>query len=143
MNKKILLLCGLGAIIFIMMIILIITSIFRNDSQTIEEELPPPVQYNTEQSNRLVDKVQNRSSLSTTDANIRSRLIQQVGGKSGVIQQTDSYRIEYLYAPDMFQIELTANNVQHSKAQAADWLKSTGLSQEGICNLPVSFYVNW
>jgi hypothetical protein len=29
-----------------------------------------------------------------------------------------------------------------AKKEAVDWLKTQGLSQEGVCNLPLMFYVS-
>lgn len=102
----------------------------------------PLVKYDSQASDKLIDKVQNRVSLSTSNALARKTLIDSLGDKSGVLLLNDKIKLEYLVAPNIFQVEILTNDINQAKQEAVEYLKAKGLSSDGICNLPLMFYLN-
>ena len=94
-------------------------------------------------SERLIEKVKNRTPLSEEDQLLRKALIFSIGNKSGNVQATSNYNIEYVAAPDVFQVEILNKDINLAKRQTISWLELKGFSKEGICNLPIMFYLNW
>lgn len=99
----------------------------------------PIIQY---ESDRLLNIMKSRPPLATSDAKIRAKLVDKLNGKSGILNKSESYILEYVEAPNMFQIEIRATDFDKTKAQTVQWLESQGLSFEGICKLPIMFYLN-
>jgi hypothetical protein len=94
-----------------------------------------------------------RTPLSATDAAIRQWLIVTLRWRLGVgapqpvegdIYRSFMVRIEYVSEPDDFEGEIlagwTAWDLNAAKLQAEMWLRMQGLSDFGICHLPLTFY---
>ena len=80
-----------------------------------------------------------------TDEAAKERLLAQLpnGQHSGNLYQSSIVSIDYVQGPDLFQVEVLTTNVAQAKAQAVAWFEQKGFSQEGICHLPLSFYLNF
>lgn len=103
----------------------------------------PPVAYDTDSTNRMLDILKTRPQLSTADQKVRTDLLKSLNNNSGVLNQTNDYTLEYVRVPDAFMGEIKTTELEKGKQEAVDWLKSKGLSQDGVCNLPLVFYINW
>lgn len=105
----------------------------------------PPVSYNSGATDRLIEKVKNRTALSESDASAKQKILSLLpqGRQSGYVHQSPTVRIEYLSSPDAFLAEILTIDISRSKTDTVAWFRSQGMSQEGICNLPVSFYLNF
>ena len=103
----------------------------------------PPVQYSPSGEQKLIDKVKNRTPLSESDSAAKQKILSTTQGKSGIVYTSPDFTIEYVKSPDIFQVEIKNENIALIKEEAVSWFKTRGLSQEGICNLPVMFYLNW
>lgn len=111
-----------------------------------EQETTPTssVLPETDPQKRLLDYIQNRRPLTEADLKAKTSLIDihnQTG--SGVVYQNERLSIEYVKSADLLQVEIRTKAIDAAKDEALLWLKSKGLSDEGICNLPVSFYLNF
>ncbi len=102
----------------------------------------PLVIYNSSKSNELLKKLENRQALTQNDTSIRQKLISPLNGQSGDIQLTNDYDIQYLSSPDQFQVEILSTNISLAKQEAVNWFIAQGMSQDGICKLPLSFFMN-
>ena len=71
---------------------------------------------------------------------IKNRLVAPVGD-AGVLAETSEFRIEY-YSPDVFQVEIKVTNIADARDEAITWFKDKGFSEDDICKLPVTFYLN-
>lgn len=80
--------------------------------------------------------------LSDQDQTVRTNLINSLGEKSGTLTETSEFMAEYDKAPNEFMVELKINNADQAKLDAEGWFKQQGLSTQGICNLPVVFYLS-
>lgn len=88
------------------------------------------------------ERITSPGPLGRSDSEIRNSLINQLGNQSGVLARTTDYQIEYVKAPNSFMVELNSADPSAAKLSATDWFKQQGLSTEGICNLPVVFYLS-
>jgi len=105
----------------------------------------PPVHYDDAGQASLLDKVEKRQPLSTDDAAIKTIILSLLpsGEQSGTLYQSENVSIDYLFAPDVFQVEILTTNIDQAKKEAHNWFLTKGLSQKAICNYPVQFYINF
>ncbi len=150
----VIILAGILVLIVIIMIFISFnqggqTSTAPSATVTTEPTLPSflqedPINYDVEASIKLWDKVDNKPPLSATDAAAKNTTIISIlhGIESGVLYESPQVRLEYVKSLDMFLAEITTTKLSSAKAEVNTWLRGQGLTQEGICNLPVIFYVN-
>lgn len=86
-------------------------------------------------------RIINKQPLTANEQEIKSRLLQTTRGESGLIDETDLFRVEYLKSADYFMVQITNNQVVQAKKSATGWFLDQGFSQEGVCNLPVVLYL--
>ena len=98
----------------------------------------PPVAYDTKSSARMLDLVENRIPLSSSDEAVKAKLTKQ----KNPIRETATYGIEYIAPMDEFLVEIRTANINQAKEESVAWLKAQGMSEEGICHLPVVYYLN-
>lgn len=99
----------------------------------------PPVLYNTEKSEQLERIFQTRPALSAPDKFAKDKLIQ----KPNPLFETEEFYIEYLSAPDEFMVEIKTKEIGKAKEEVEAWFVQQGFSTDGICKLPVVFYLNY
>lgn len=156
---------ALGLILVVVVsLIAIITSNFSSSSQPPNEESPspsptpregatptseaetntPPVLYDSAAQDRLIELVQNRQPLSDTDRLAKAKILSLLPPTtpSGVVYQTQNIIIDYTKSADLIQVEILTADIQAAKNEANLWLRTQGLSQEAICELPVGYYLN-
>lgn len=141
----VLLLAAVLTVIFIILAIIITIGEVKSPGKP---QAPPQtntvesVKYKAGSLGKAFDKLTNRVPLSTSDQIAKNKLISQAG-KSGIIKKTESYSIEYVAPMDDFEIEILSTNIEAVKKEAESYLKSQGFSKEGLCDLPVRFYLNF
>ena len=142
--------CVLLGIVFGILVIMLQTKPASPAQNTISGVTPSPilqtkplVLYDESAQGRLLDKVINREPLKTGDTVARQNIISLLpqGQTSGVIYASQNISIEYVQSADMFTAEILGVDISQAKADANIWLRSEGLSQTGICNLPLMFYL--
>lgn len=111
---------------------------FPAQSLTSEEDKA----YRTQDLEKDFKRLTERQILAEQDIAIRNRLLSSLNGASGYLAQTEKYRIEYVKSPDLFMVEILSIDAESAKADAENWFRDQGLSTQGICSLPVSFYLN-
>jgi hypothetical protein len=112
----------------------------RNGLQTpIVPQDNPAVQYNAEKSKQLHEVFTSRPALTENDKAARQKLTQ----KKNPLVEADLFTIEYLSAPDEFMVEIRTADIERAKAGTMEWLQDQGLTPDGICKLPVVFYLNY
>lgn len=98
-----------------------------------------PVLYNAKKSEQLEHIFRTRPSLSADDKFAKDKLIQQ----PNPLYETEEYYIEYLSAPDEFMVELKTKEIGKAKEEVEAWFMVQGFTSDGICKLPVVFYLNY
>ena len=92
---------------------------------------------------KLLHLIENRQQLSQQDQVAKRQIITNLGNLSGSPVTTKTFRVDYIEAGDLFQVELLTSNVQQDENDALEWFFSQGFTKDGICKLPVTFYVNY
>jgi cell division septation protein DedD len=109
-----------------------------------ETKTNPPIQYEAGSAQKMIDRLNNRIPLSQSDQAARSKALSLLpeGELSGVLYRSQTVIIDYTNAADQFQVEILIVDIAQAKNDATIWLRSQGFSQQGICNLPVVFYLS-
>jgi len=109
------------------------------------QEITPPVAYNDSSMNNIVDKANNKPLLSRSDTEAKATIIKTglQGKRYGVLYETPNVRIDYTTSADMLQAKILSTDFVAAKREGNTWFLSRGLSQQGICDLPVLYYLNW
>lgn len=102
----------------------------------------PPVAYDQEAEEKLLEIIRTRPQLSPDDTAARQRLLNLLGNESGILLRTPLYIIEYVKTADEFFVEILTTDFNPAKEEATKWFQDQGLSKKGVCNLPVVFYLN-
>lgn len=102
----------------------------------------PPVIYNKEKTDELVQKAKTRQPLSAVGTAAKAKLLTTIGNQSGKVYSSSTVIIEYTLAPDLFQGEILTPTISTAKQEATNWLISQGFTKEDVCNLPFSFYLS-
>ncbi len=99
---------------------------------------------NNPPSGGTLEKVENRQPLSATDAKVKAKLLALLpdGQKAGIIHQSPNIRVEYILSLDQFNVEIVNTNIANAKKEGNAWFLEQGLSQKGLCDLPLRFYLN-
>ena len=58
-----------------------------------------------------------------------------------MVYQSPNVIIDYTRSADSFMAEIETINIDLAKKEANNWFLSQGMSQEGICNYPLQFYI--
>lgn len=107
------------------------------------EAKTPDVSYSKVGTEKLLEIVKNRPTPSTvSDVEIRQALTALVGEDGGVLYQSPLVKISYVPAPNDFEAEILTSNIQAGKDEAVDWLRDRGFTEDGICKLPLFFYLS-
>lgn len=103
----------------------------------------PPLIYDENAEKRLAEKIKNPEPLSTSDTQAKSAMLNSVlNNESGVLFESPRVRLEYVKTANAFQAQILSTDILTAKAEAANWLKQQGLSDEALCRLPIMFYVD-
>lgn len=141
MNKKqLLLICGLIVLIVLFSLYLLIrpkeSKIIKTQPQALMVTSSP-----TEQSSLAVTVFQ-EDELSPEDKEAKYELLMDIlhGIESGVVFESDNVRIEYVQTANAFQAEILAGNIIDAREETNIFFRRRGISPQGVCNLPLSFY---
>jgi len=147
--------------LIILVVLLIVISIFtavshqsnQNTVNFFPSPTPLPIQsaphlqnviYDQDQTDKMIQTVENKPSISPSDSDIKTSIISSLGNDSGTVYTSpNEFRIDYVQSPDLFQIEILTTDFHKAKTDAVAWLQSQGFSTDGICKLPVTFYLNF
>jgi hypothetical protein len=93
----------------------------------------------------LLEKIANRPKLSPEDDAAKQKMIALLppNQNSGVIIESDTVKVEYVQSPDIFQVEILTTDITQAKINANSIFRKFGMSQKGICYLPLQFYLNY
>ena len=120
------------------------TSQLPTTAPTISQSVQNP-QETIDPQKKLLDLIQNRRPLSQSDINAKKTILSLLpsGQQSGTLYQSAGIIIEYVHSADLFQVEIDKSDIQSEKSSAVEWFEQYGVSKKGICNLPVTFYLNY
>lgn len=123
----------------LVIIVSIVGVVAYYQSQKTEIVYDPPVTYNQEAQQKLVAMLyESKPALSESDQAVKDTFSQM----ENPISQTEQYTMRFEPEMDQIVVEILSSDVAGAKDQAVTWLKSQGLSDEGICTFPVEFILN-
>lgn len=102
----------------------------------------PPVAYEKVSTQKMLNIVEAKPKLSLSDEIAKQKILDQIGNKNGILVGNNDYSLEYVLSAGSFLVEIKNPSIDFSKQKAINYLKSAGLSENGICNLPLVFYLN-
>lgn len=76
----------------------------------------------------------------TSDTQVRQSLINKLNGNTGDLTETPSFRLRYLKSANHFEATITSMPVNQAKNEVVSYLESQGLTEDGICKLPLIFF---
>lgn len=105
---------------------------------------PLPVVLDNSAESRLANIITHRPKLSAADAQQKTTTLNTIlhGPNSGILFRNSDVQLEYVQSADLFMAEIYTTHIIQAKTETADWLRQQGFSQQGICNLPVIFYLD-
>lgn len=91
---------------------------------------------------QLMDKIEKRVPLSAADNQVKSTILSKIQADR-TIHRTTLYTIEYTRPLDLFKVKINTTDIEKAKIEGNAWFLSQGMSQKGICDLPLQFYLNF
>lgn len=144
-----------GAILLFIVMTIILVLGSRDDREVAPSPSPvqptvvpartnPPVVYAPTSTQKMLDALSQPQPISEENLAAKQKIISLLpqGAVSGVVYSSSTIRIDYTKAADQIQVEILTVDIGKAKNDAVIWLKSQGMSQEGICALPIVFYLN-
>lgn len=98
--------------------------------------------YDLDSLEKDFQRIEKRQPLSEADAKTKTKLIDSLGNRSEILVNNNLYQIEYVKSADSFMVEIKTSDIEQAKKGAVNWFVKQGLSKNGVCNLPVVFYLN-
>lgn len=153
MTKRYKIIIGIVGTILLLLIIGLVMIAFQavtppEESQPTPTLVPSPttvkqVLFDKESEMLLLDKLINRETLAENDAAVKSRILTNLpaGKTSGVVYQSGIVRVEYILPVDEFKAQILSTSIDQAKKDAVQWFQQQGMSAQGICALPLNFYL--
>lgn len=107
------------------------------------QQTEPALPYNKNAQAKLLDKLKNKVPLSSADQATKQTIINSVGGKAATVQSTSDFNVKYIPSLDRFLVEITTTEINKAKQEATAWFTAQGFSTFALCDMPVSFYLNY
>ncbi len=104
----------------------------------------PAVTYDSEAQDRLLAVIKTRPNISESDLQATIRILKNLppDTTSGIVHQGATFRVEYIKSANAFLVEILTTDIEQAKHDTQAWFMSQGMSQQGICDAPVSFFLN-
>jgi hypothetical protein len=92
----------------------------------------------------MMNKPGNKPVLSENDTFAEDQILSFLpdGQASGIVYDSNIVRVYYDSNSDKFLAEILTEDIAGAKSEAVSWFESQGMSQQGICNSPVIFYLS-
>jgi hypothetical protein len=100
--------------------------------------------YDATAGDKVADLAENRRVLSDEDIQAKDAVLQELFATeaSGYVYTSPTIKIEYVNSADEFVIEITTTAIDGAKKEAVDWFLSKGFTNDGLCKIPILFYLN-
>lgn len=102
-----------------------------------------PTVFKPKETQKILQALEYRQPLSTIDAKIKTKLINSVPQNAENIITNNEFAVDYIQPLDLFQVEIKISNIDKAKTDAVTWFLSEGMTNDGVCKLPVTFYLEY
>jgi hypothetical protein len=99
--------------------------------------------YNETSEWKIAEMLMQPPVLEPNDEAVRNTLLAPLNGFAGNIYNSSNVTIFYLPSIKEFGAKITTTNIDSAKKEAVDWFRSKGISQQGLCHLPLEFYMSY
>lgn len=101
-----------------------------------------PIKLNEASVWKLAEMLMHPPLLNPNDESAKNAILVPLNGSAGNVYTTENVTVFYLPSIKEFQGEIESMNIDIAKKETVDWFRSKGMSQQGICNLPLEFFLN-
>jgi len=102
-----------------------------------------PIKYDLNAQKKLIENINNKNAIATKDAQVKETIITSLlSGQTGIVYASTNINISYIKSADIFQGEILTTNIALAKQETVNWFMNHGVSQQGICKLPLMFFLN-
>jgi len=139
----------LGIFIFFLLLlgVTFLESLKKKNSPTVGKEPSqkstrpiPTIIYDQKSSKKMLEIAINKPTLPPRDLSIRNSIIDDLADPVTEIFKSELIQIKYVKGPNDFEGRITSIEITQAKLEAINFFKARGLSEVGICNLPLVFY---
>jgi hypothetical protein len=142
------------ALIILLFIIPLVLFLFRGNQSNTPISEPTPVVTQTAKTIASVTQAtlpsptisqQLDKPVAQNDQAVKEKLLTDIlhgTTVSGVVYSSPTIQIEYVAAADLFQGEVKTTAIDAGKNEAVQWMVKKGFSKQGLCDLPLIFYLN-
>ena len=102
-----------------------------------------PAVFEPKETEKMLQTLKYRQPLSTVDAKTKIKLINSISQNEENIITNDEFAVDYIQPLDLFQVEIKISDIDKAKKDAVTWFISKGMTSDGVCKLPVTFYVGY
>ncbi len=140
----------ISAVILVVIFVLLAIASTLSDLRSSQKPIPTPskqiytkpvVNYEPGSLGKSLIKLTTRQPLPPSDLDAKAKILTPLDNKSGVIFQNENFIIQYVESLDDFEIEINSKDIDLAKTEAENYLLNQGFSKNGLCNLPVRFYL--
>lgn len=102
-----------------------------------------PVRVNSDKVLKALDVLRDRPALSKKDKDAKEKIVNMLANEKrvGYTKVYRDFHIGYLKTGDSFLVGIRGIDTQKAKYWATMWFKLNGISDQGLCRLPVIFYI--
>lgn len=145
---------ALGVLIFILILFgITYLESLKNVVTTNPNSFPSPtlvanqresILYEQKGASKMLKNMQERPTpVIPKDTTIKNQLISLLPDGTGTINATEDYELKYVKGPNIFEAKILAEDTVKAKADIIIFLIDKGLSEDGICKLPIIFYLDF
>lgn len=153
-RKEKLFVIGIASILLVL-VFMIIFILFTSPSSSSKQQSAPITPTPSEQSGqpmvseqrsqeKLLDRVKDRKQLSKKDLAVKNYILSHLTSvaEGGIVYQSPEVTLSYDSSLEIFQAVILTTSIDQAKREVNLWFQKQGMSQEGICNLPVAFFLD-
>ncbi len=85
----------------------------------------------------------NNHQLSGNDISVKQRILNSINRQATTLYKSPNIQVMYIPATDSFTGQISTDNVEQAEQEAISWFTRQGISLSGVCNLPITFFLDW
>lgn len=146
--KKEYIIAGVICIVFLLGFVGISSLKLNKSSMSSTRTTPTPLEnrpqlpsiLDTKKTNQAISILQNKPQLSAQDTAAKQKLA-AAADTTEFVYGSPEFSVYYLKHDGTFQVEVNSLDVTRAKNDAASWFVSKGFTLDGLCKIPVIFYL--
>lgn len=145
MNKRkiIIIIAGIALFALILVAITLLESLKNSPETNTPLPTPTPIQnptYDTSAAQKMLELLKEKPTPSATDAQIRDSITNTLTNGVSTVFETALVRVDYVKGPNDFEGEILTADIESAKQQAIGFFRGKGMTNDGICKLPLVFF---